>query len=147
MNHFGHFGQFVCFGRVAALAALLGLAGCAGSQFGSLSSLQTLDPIALTASQKAAVEDGLRAVLKDPESARFGSYAAGVSADGVITVCGSVNAKNSFGGYTGKKPYMGILAGKPPSERFAAISVGGNEIKTSVTIKACFQQGLHPADW
>ncbi|MCY1380424.1 hypothetical protein D9M69_682460 [compost metagenome] len=45
---------------------------------------------------KAAIQ----ASLKDPSSAKFGptSYKNG-------TVCGSVNAKNSFGGYSGDKAF------------------------------------------
>lgn len=43
------------------------------------------------------------AQLVDPESARFGK--ASVSADGSV-VCGTVNAKNRMGGYTGEQSYM-----------------------------------------
>lgn len=52
-----------------------------------------------TAEARAAV----RARLKDPKSAQFG--------DAIVTeraVCGSVNAKNGFGGYTGSQPFIVI---------------------------------------
>lgn len=52
-----------------------------------------------TAEARAAV----RARLKDPNSAQFG--------DAIVTeraVCGSVNAKNGFGGYTGPQPFIVI---------------------------------------
>lgn len=59
-----------------------------------------------------AVQDGVRKSLKDPSSAEFGSYKAtrSLGPDGAIVVCGTVNAKNSFGGYTGHLPYGGMLA-------------------------------------
>lgn len=60
-----------------------------------------------------AVEEAKRAVaakMKDPESARFADVAHRVSpnARGEPTdvVCGMVNAKNSFGGYTGARPFV-----------------------------------------
>lgn len=41
--------------------------------------------------------------LKDPESAKFGKFS--ISDDGTAA-CGSVNAKNAFGGYTGERFFM-----------------------------------------
>ena len=43
--------------------------------------------------------------LKDPESARFGEFWAMNGTNGRRTICGYVNAKNSFGGYTGRKMF------------------------------------------
>jgi len=39
--------------------------------------------------------------LKDPDSAKFGNVFFGRKA----TICGTVNAKNSFGGYTGAQVF------------------------------------------
>lgn len=50
----------------------------------------------------------VRALLKDPESAKFSgsrAYQAGFGEAGYDT-CGYVNAKNSYGGYTGDKRYF-----------------------------------------
>ena len=41
--------------------------------------------------------------LKDPESARFGEIWALSGSNGKRSLCGYVNAKNSYGGYTGRK--------------------------------------------
>ncbi|MGQ7140841.1 hypothetical protein ACUOA8_09325, partial [Escherichia sp. SS-MK2] len=41
---------------------------------------------------------------KDPDSAKFESYFRDFGEDAGY-VCGYVNAKNSYGAYTGKKPY------------------------------------------
>lgn len=43
--------------------------------------------------------------LKDPESARFDEFWALKGSNGLRTICGYVNAKNSFGGYTGRKMF------------------------------------------
>lgn len=45
-----------------------------------------------------ALMRGLKASLKDPDSAKFGTIT--IDAKGAL-LCGEVNAKNSFGGYTG----------------------------------------------
>ncbi|HEM8621104.1 hypothetical protein [Citrobacter amalonaticus] len=42
--------------------------------------------------------------LKDPESAKFNSFYRQFG-DGVGYVCGTVNAKNSYGGYVGNRNY------------------------------------------
>lgn len=43
--------------------------------------------------------------LKDPESAEFGTIFVR-DAGGIVSACGSVNAKNGFGGYTGDKSFI-----------------------------------------
>jgi len=49
-------------------------------------------------------EDVVRHSLKDPDSAKFeSSYKPSGENDGHL--CGKVNAKNSYGGYTGYKNY------------------------------------------
>lgn len=42
------------------------------------------------------------ASLKDPDSARFGAFARGKGS----SVCGEINARNSFGGYTGPRAFV-----------------------------------------
>lgn len=69
-------------------------------------------PITLTGTQRSIVEQGVRAALKDPDSAKFGGpVAAARAADGDVTACGFVNAKNSYGGYVGSSPYIAKLRG------------------------------------
>lgn len=50
--------------------------------------------------------------LKDPESARFGEIWALSGTNGRRSVCGYINAKNSYGGYTGNKMFSIISSGK-----------------------------------
>src|SRR5262245_34863885 len=70
---------------------------------------EKLTPITLTAVQVETVKDGLRRVLRDPESIQLGKLVAGRSDKGAIAVCGWVNAKNGFGGYTGERPFSGMM--------------------------------------
>lgn len=62
----------------------------------------------------------VKATLKDPESATFRDVIV-VRKPGSIAVCGYINAKNGFGGYTGFKQFMarGSLAmvRSPESDR------------------------------
>lgn len=52
-------------------------------------------------SEKAQARVAVIAELKDPDSASFGEIYALDGSNGVRSICGYVNAKNSFGGYTG----------------------------------------------
>lgn len=51
----------------------------------------------------ATAEDKVRTHLKDPDSARFDGVAANPKTG---AICGSVNAKNSHGGYTGRTGFV-----------------------------------------
>lgn len=53
-------------------------------------------------SNRDAMEEMVRAQLKDPESATFGDYKEVLSKNR-DWACLAVNAKNSFGGYTGEQ--------------------------------------------
>ncbi|KHE04764.1 MULTISPECIES: hypothetical protein [Citrobacter] len=61
-----------------------------------------------------AGESLVKETLKDPESAKFESFFHS-SGENDGYVCGTVNAKNSYGGYTGKKKfyvYLELYKGK-----------------------------------
>lgn len=89
---------------IAIFMFSIALTACAGS------GATVREHATLTAAQQNAVESTVRQSLKDPESARFSNITAGRSADG-FTVCGQVNAKNSYGGYTGPARFYGTLSG------------------------------------
>lgn len=91
-------------GTTDALAAFPQLARCTvlASEPGKAAALQTL------------AQAKMRAALRDPESARFGSatHVRAVCNEGAHDiVCGSVNAKNGFGGYTGAQGFAFITSG------------------------------------
>ncbi|MBY3756706.1 hypothetical protein GBZ26_11245 [Azospirillum formosense] len=67
--------------------------------------------VKMTKDMQKAIEDGVRNSLKDPLSAQIVHTVAYKEADGGIIACGTVNAKNSYGGYTGSTPFRAFVAG------------------------------------
>lgn len=99
-------------------------------------------PYAITAEDVTAIEAGVRSGLKDPASATFGpSMKAMLRTDGMVTVCGYVNAKNSYGGYVGMQPFMGLLTIKPV-RYFGMTGMGGTDTDTTVIVLMCRKAGI-----
>lgn len=63
------------------------------------------------------VKEAVRAQLKDPYSAQFTDIKTLDTPTG-ITVCGEVNAKNSFGAYSGSVKFWGVAAEQGPASGF-----------------------------
>jgi hypothetical protein len=117
------------------------VAGCAAGGGGSSLSpeLIAVSPVNLTPAQIAIIQAGVRAKLKDPDSARFGIIRAGANASGQIMVCGMINAKNSYGGYSGMSPFMGDLS----STAFKLDGMAGGDSEGSAMMLAlCNRQGI-----
>lgn len=125
----------------AVLAAAL-LSGCVtAAQMSQNSAPPSFTPMMLSPAQIKIVQAGTKKGLKDPDSARFGDiFLASVDDKGVITVCGYVNAKNSFGGYTGMEPFLGLLSNKPPV--FIPVAFGGTDSETWAVNTQCAIHGL-----
>jgi hypothetical protein len=124
--------------RASMLILAVALAACqTASQ--ERRAIQLGTPLALSHDQIIAVQVGVMASLKDPDSARFGPIYAVRSPDGVIVACGYVNAKNSFGGYTGDQPFNGVLTS---SGRFMAAAVGGDDMRISAILTVCQRSGI-----
>jgi hypothetical protein len=96
------------------------LAGCATAPDpGEIASVSS-EPAPDRAAGIAMIEAAVRETLKDPDSAQFswphgfvqGWYQPpfGKKYYGWIT-CGTVNARNSFGGYVGRTPVIGVIRG------------------------------------
>jgi hypothetical protein len=99
-------------------------------------------PITLTSKQEQAVRAGVAKGMKDPEAARFGDKMAGAQkADGTITVCGYVNGKNSYGGYVGMSPFVGLLA-DTPNGPFGLIDIGSSAKDRPFVVKLCRDSGV-----
>ena len=94
----------------------------------------------LSKAQIKAVEDGVKRKLRDPESARFGRYAAAKQSDGSIVVCGWVNSKNGYGGYAGFGPYYGVLFDKPLG--YEAKTVANGELGITGVTRYCREDGV-----
>jgi hypothetical protein len=99
----------------------------------------TFTPAQLTQAQIEAVHAGVRRELRDPESARFGTIVAAQSSRGPLTVCGWVNAKNGFGGYTGDQPYFGVFR----NGAFDPSFVGGDRNEIERTMIICRSDGKY----
>jgi hypothetical protein len=71
-----------------------------------------------------AAHSAILKTLKDPDSAEFNSRdgeAYSLNEDGSpYAVCGEVNAKNSFGGYTGEKVWIAVM----PKQKFYTEETG-----------------------
>jgi len=129
----------------AALAAIF-LAGCQSATYPTAPASKPLTvdaPYQLTASDVAAVKAGVASSLKDPTSPLFGEMKAVKGDTGVVTVCGYVNGKNSYGGYVGDKPFIGSIVGDEQKKGFVVIGMGGSDIDTQVTFNVCRQKGIH----
>jgi len=105
----------------------------------------TIEPgevIALSAQQQQQVRVGTARRLKDPEAARFGKLNATRASDGSITVCGYVNGKNSYGGYTGYSPFMGMFLAPPNGNTYELVKIGSRDTEQQAIVSVCGQAGV-----
>jgi len=102
------------------------------------------DPLMAKHHIEAVIKSGLR----DPDSAKFewpygftsGRYASHSSGsfEGTIT-CGTVNAKNGYGGYTGREPVAVVLWGTYVAE----VDLGGADDESAEWIASeCDKLGM-----
>lgn len=89
-------------------------------------------------SDKVAIDTARRTVtsqLKDPDSAKFSQLvrklAPNARGEPTDVICGSVNAKNSFGGYTGSRPFVFFV------ERAEVTMAEGDPVNTIVVNNFC----------
>lgn len=115
----------------------LGLACMAPS---SPQARELLASTTLTKQQIASIQAAVKERLKDPDSAKFGKFAAGRTLDGSIRVCGYVNSRNSFGGFTGMSPFSARLAGA--SSPVIQGPVDPDDMLANMFIKICREDGL-----
>jgi len=92
----------------------------------------------LSESEQAAVKRGVIAMLKDPESARFEGLRASKDSEGVVMVCGYVNARNSFGGYAGNQAFTGVLY----NGQFGVGGLANDSAVTNVIRQKCAEGGI-----
>jgi hypothetical protein len=80
----------------------------------------------------------VRANLKDPGSAIFtGPTFAAQRPDGEVTACGTVNAKNSYGGYVGASPYIATVRGGVVVDSKSSPGEGGQ-----ILVQMCRERGV-----
>lgn len=101
---------------------------------------ESTSPTKLSKAQRESVMNAIKRRLKDPDSAKFGDIIASLD-DGDLFICGFVNAKNSYGGYTGMQPFLGLLFIN--TGVFHPTHVGGSNTEQIATLQVCANHGLH----
>lgn len=103
--------------RVFVVGLSIAASACAGNL--------PVTPVSLSPGYEAAAQAAVRAVLKDPASATFGpATAARSQQSGTIRVCGIVNARNAFGGFSGPVRYVANLDDKSGTPTAIDATVG-----------------------
>lgn len=102
--------------------------------------------VVLTSAEVKVVQDTLRKDMKDPTSAMFGSMVAGRLSSGGVAVCGLVNAKNGFGGYTGAEPFSGTLTAASGGPSFDAFGIANDKETAGLVFTECYKHNLVPKD-
>ena len=90
--------------RTLQIAVLAALGGCVAVP---PAPPENSRPYRLTNADTLAIAQAFYYTLKDPESARFAGIRAVRGDSGLVYVCGYVNSRNGFGGYTGFEAFAG----------------------------------------
>jgi hypothetical protein len=97
----------------AIVSICVALAACAAGGAGGappfIVKLEAAPRYSLSPKEMDTIKAAILPKLRDPESARFDVPVAAKQPDGSVTACGTVNAKNGFGGYTGGKTYYATI--------------------------------------
>ena len=117
--------------KVQLISAVLLLA------FGSVYA-QSPGPRSATPEEVQGVTEALKSSLKDPDSAKVSGVQ--ISADGK-TACGFVNAKNSYGGYSGDSAFYVMVFPRDTGENVYAVVGVDSGSKTSSAIM-CEKDGV-----
>ncbi len=132
----------------------LGLLVCSDAAFATTAqeaaNAAAVYPHTITPDEKTVFESAVRRELKDPDSARF-RWNPEVNDKGVY--CGFVNAKNSYGGYTGFKLFMlfhdfdreGKLVAMMHVEKVFSPTRNGTSIGDAVNAQMCAEKGYNLA--
>jgi hypothetical protein len=107
-------------------------------------------PVTLDARQQEAVVTGILGWMKDPGSASFSDLRGARNSRGWITVCGSVDGRNTAGVRVGMAPFIGVLSGeskpvnrrKPSDLEFVVVEIGGVGPQRADVETLCHESGL-----
>lgn len=84
-----------------------------------------------------ALRQAFEQTLKDAESARFRAIKYQPTGEpGGWTMCGEVNAKNSYGGYSGFEPFLGMAIRDGKSMGYLILGIG------EASAAVCKEKGL-----
>lgn len=109
----------------------------------------TRPPREVTPEERALIEVAVTEELKDPTSplfARsmqiFGSMLGEGTAIETWLVCGRVNAKNSYGGYTGQQSFLASLAAERGRFDARLIDIASTDINRQLIGRICSEAGV-----
>ena len=91
----------------------------------------------LTPADVKMVQDAVQYKMKDPSSTTFRNIGAVQKSDGSIGVCGEVNSKNSFGGYSGFMPFSGTIS----NGSFSIMTIASNDETAGFVARSCSYLG------
>ena len=148
------------FGRIAAVVIACALLGACqadlahhpisvqipagnGPPAGSDLRIEIGIPLALTPLQQEAVVAGVRPWLKDGSSAQFGEMRGARNSRGVITVCGSVDGRNTAGHLVGLSPFVGVLQGTTAAPTFVLVEIGTLARDRAIVQSLCHDSGVY----
>lgn len=95
-----------------------------------------------TSEETALVMKAARSELKDPDSARITDLVVIPSKDKGSAFCGFLNAKNSFGGYTGGQLFGGRFLPAPSGKLLFAVILGMDDSDSTAGSIACKKLGF-----
>ncbi len=102
-------------------------------------------PVKLDERQQEAVVTAVLKWMKEPHSASFGELRAARNKRGWITVCGSVNGRNSAGTYVGLAPFIGVMKSKPAPTEFIVVEIGALNPERADVETLCRESGIASA--
>lgn len=98
-------------------------------------------PYTLTSGERSETERVVASYLKDPTSALFDLIRAGKAANGLVTVCGTVNGRNSYGAYAGGQAFVANIS---PSGQAFLFWLVKKEEESVASIAICEKTGALP---
>jgi hypothetical protein len=114
--------------------ATLAMSGAALSQSSDLERLSRAD--------EDEVKNAIGRHLKDPYSAKYKPMIARKDGPTGYFVCGLVNAKNSYGAYTGDKPFMARLGKTKKWKMAGMIAMTDEKTDAAFVFQHCRDHGL-----
>ncbi len=99
-------------------------------------------PFKLDGRQQEVVVSAVLKWMKDPSTASFGNMAAAKNHRGWITVCGTVNGRNSAGVYSGMVPFIGVLD-NPAAADFVVVEIGSYGPQRADVGQLCADSGVY----
>jgi hypothetical protein len=114
-----------------------------GSSAGNDLKIEIGIPLGLTPLQQEAVVTGVRHWLKDGASAQFGELRAARNSRGHITVCGTVDGRNTAGRMVGLSPFVGVLQGTSAAPTFVLVEIGTLATDRAIVQSLCHESGIY----